>query len=725
MTHGKAARALLAISLTGCATSLSFARPVTSGPTFETLTDAGNQAPPAPIHRASIRTVVLGDLHGCLLSGEGEVHCWGDNAAHQVAPGDAAPRPLPTRVPDLEHVVDLVATFRGTCAIQDTGTVQCWGEILGRAYEKPTPIEGLRDIRTIALTRTDACVLETEGAVRCWGKRAPGGEITDPRQAQRIEGVRAPKAILIAGGRSCALEESGRLVCWGYRGAAFRAPAPIPEMPPLASVSSFAGEVCGVAKDRTVHCLQRTLPTGFEETKEAGWGAVDQLAVGALHACAIDRRRKILCRGADLWGSTGARRVKNTFAPIAEVEAFGTVKDTARLFAGGMATCVLQDDSLRCIGDNEFGELGNGELSSFVAPFRVPDIHRAQRVVTVDSATCALTDKRVSCWGVGRGLRPEAPGWAAEVDAPWVPRSVDLAAEVKDLFIGPRPGEVCASLADGALTCFQAGAFSYPKRDVADPSGYAPRTIEGVRDVVAIARRLESYPGAWSFYALRGNGEVVLVEGRARVQSSAVPELARATALATSRELIAANYGHNQGCVIRGRGHVACFDLDPNVPPKLVDVPGIQGAIDLAAFKGRRFVARLESGRVVSFSFRKDAIEAKTPGFAATEVEPLRNAKAISHDGILCGALEKGAACETATGSFAPTGESRFVALEANGIFSLSSGAIRITHGPSPSACAIAEDGDVQCWGQNRGHALGSPNRARVVDPVRLAWPPP
>ena len=76
---------------------------------------------------AEISQVDLGEYHGCALTDEGNVYCWGNNNWGQVADSTELMFPIPIQValPGVAVAVD-VGDFH-SCAILVDGTAMCWG----------------------------------------------------------------------------------------------------------------------------------------------------------------------------------------------------------------------------------------------------------------------------------------------------------------------------------------------------------------------------------------------------------------------------------------------------------------------------------------------------------------------------------------------------------------------------------------------------------------------
>ena len=71
--------------------------------------------------------LAAGGAHTCALLQTGTVQCWGRNESGQLGDGTTTNRLTPVAVSGLRGVTALAAGGAHTCALLQTGTVQCWG----------------------------------------------------------------------------------------------------------------------------------------------------------------------------------------------------------------------------------------------------------------------------------------------------------------------------------------------------------------------------------------------------------------------------------------------------------------------------------------------------------------------------------------------------------------------------------------------------------------------
>jgi alpha-tubulin suppressor-like RCC1 family protein len=117
---------------------------------------------------------------------------------------------------------------------------------------------------------------------------------------------------------------------------------------------------------------------------------------------------------------------------------------------GGAFTCaVLHDGTVHCWGFNNRGQLGDGSLSTRLAPVAVAGLEDVVGLATGAIHTCALLGNgQVSCWG-GNAVGQLGDGTTTDrlVPTPVVglPSAVAVAAGL---------GHTCALLADGTARCW-------------------------------------------------------------------------------------------------------------------------------------------------------------------------------------------------------------------------------------------------------------------------------
>ena len=186
-----------------------------------------------PVAVAGLTNVVAlgtGLLHACTVLQEGSVRCWGLNYAGQLGDGTRADHDTPVEVIGLKgHAIAVAAGFEHSCALLDTGGVQCWrsnrsGQLGdGTTTDRLAPVDvvGLASgVTAVAAYGARTCALIEGGGVKCWGANYYGslgdGTITERWTPVDVHGLTSGVAAVTLGQfHSCAVTEAGALKCWG------------------------------------------------------------------------------------------------------------------------------------------------------------------------------------------------------------------------------------------------------------------------------------------------------------------------------------------------------------------------------------------------------------------------------------------------------------------------------------------------------------------------------
>jgi alpha-tubulin suppressor-like RCC1 family protein len=253
------------------------------------------------------RRVTLGDLHTCVVLDTGGVQCWGNNDNGQLGNGTTVTTTTPVVVSNLSAVRQLSAGGSFTCALVHGGTVRCWG-LNGNGQ--------LGDAST-----TDSLVPVT------------------------VSGLTGAKAVAAGGFHACATTSSGTVACWGHDGMGQLGDGPLPDGTPDPSdnppgtASSVPVAVQGIA---------------------AADSAV-AVALGEFHSCAVLASGAVRCWGHNGFGQLGDGTTIDRASSVPVVGLPDPASNPAvAITAGSSHTCVLlDDDTVRCWGANDYGQLGH------------------------------------------------------------------------------------------------------------------------------------------------------------------------------------------------------------------------------------------------------------------------------------------------------------------------------------------------------------------------------
>jgi alpha-tubulin suppressor-like RCC1 family protein len=194
------------------------------------------------------------------------------------------------------------------------------------------------------------------------------------RSADSIKALAGARTLTAGWSHSCAIDAKGKVLCWGFNGH---------------------GQLgLGVSANAVSPTAVVGLPPKIAAT---------QLALGALHSCALLDDGAVYCWGYNKYGCVGdgshehRRRATRVELPPAKAIA-----------AGGRHSCaLLRDGTVRCWGKNSSGQLGEGSTDSASRPRQVAGGPAQVVAIAAGGAhSCALSQKgQVFCWGDNRGGR--------------------------------------------------------------------------------------------------------------------------------------------------------------------------------------------------------------------------------------------------------------------------------------------------------------------------------
>ena len=243
--------------------------------------DRGKADPPA----GSFSAVSAGVWHTCAIRDTGTIECWGFNGNGEA---DAPTSSFSAVSAGPAH----------TCAIRDTGAIECWGSNDKLEWSEDGDVErayaGQIDAPTGSFSAVSAgdfhtCAINESGAIECWGSNDDG---------QTAAPTGSFSAVSAGGAYTCGLRESGAIECWGrneHRQAATPAGS-------FSVVSAGGAHTCGLRESGAIGCW------GENEQGQtfARTGSFSAVSAGNWHTCAIRESGAIECWGYNFYGQTDA-----------------------------------------------------------------------------------------------------------------------------------------------------------------------------------------------------------------------------------------------------------------------------------------------------------------------------------------------------------------------------------------------------------------------------------
>lgn len=529
-----------------------------------------------------------------------------------------------------------------------------------------------------------------------------------PRQLQAADIDLIPLsgvAQVVAGGsHSCALLLDSSVKCWGGNSSQQLGDS-------LDVSSSYAIDVSGL--DRGVVAITTGASHACALTNQGGvkcWGSntsgqlggptvdtswlsspaqdvpgmmeeVQAIDAGEGHTCALRVDGSVRCWGNNFYGQLGDGTYVESNLPV---DVLGLDFGAVAISAGASHTCALLSNGLvKCWGDNLFGQLGDVDLVEFGSPVPVQVRGLSGDLLSISVGrfhSCALrNDGAVFCWGgnqVGQlGLvGPAILSTPAQVAGFQSPAIAVSAGDGHTCVVNQLGNAECwGSNSNGELGRGATGSPEHIPRTVVDSDG----TYRGISSGAAhtCASTSSRHVKCWGF---NGDGRL----GNGLTQPTGGPTLALKRDLIPHESVVQVSAGHAHSCSVDVSGVVRCWGL--NADGQLGNGVSTHASIPVRV----QALPRI--------------LEVRAGG---------RHTCSLSVDGgVHCwgdntfGQLGDG----TTDGSTQPVP-----------VLGLQSG-VRSVGAGFDHSCALKHDGSVLCWGKNTRGQLGVPTVSASSVPVVL-----
>ena len=267
----------------------------------------------------------------CAWNDEGELFCWGNNDHGVLADDELEYSSTPVRIDELPPVVDVSLGAFHACALTEEQRVYCWGNHsrgqlgidigVGPIVYTPTEVELLPAARKVRAGGEHTCAIDQEGTLYCWGHNGfgqlgLGDDLPGTTIPRVVEGAPGNAVDLeVAFRHSCAVfGERRELYCWGTNDYGQlglddlerrTTPTEVPEIAYVDELAVAGGQVC-VRIDRRVYCagevlrpveMARQTGDGYFFTPSQSLHHTTELWSGVLAVCGRAETHAIACRG--------------------------------------------------------------------------------------------------------------------------------------------------------------------------------------------------------------------------------------------------------------------------------------------------------------------------------------------------------------------------------------------------------------------------------------------
>jgi cysteine-rich repeat protein len=316
-----------------------------------------------------------------------------------------------------------------------------------------------------------------------------------------------------------------------------------------------------------------------------GSGGVTVLAAGNDFSCAVLSDGSVQCWGTNDSGQLGQGNLTAAFGTLPAVVSLGQAAVTVNVSRNqGIACAILVDGSVRCWGSNAGGTLGLGNNTAFPSMTMTPNQFgpvslgaTATAISSANGACALLTDGTIRCWGdnnfgeLGLGNKTAL----SNTMAPSAYGAVPLPSGKTALSISMGSGFACARLNDGTAQCWGrniVGELGLGNTNAIGDDELATAgavvlgtTVSSVVSGVAETCAAFVSDGGWRCWGSNGEGELGYPDLTTRGSTSTTtPSQLPALSFGTGRTATAIFLGNANACALLDDNEVRCWGYNGN-----------------------------------------------------------------------------------------------------------------------------------------------------------------
>lgn len=424
--------------------------------------------------------------YACGITSTDALKCWGDNSNGQLGDGSTGISTVPITIDSGVGYKLVKSNSLYTCGITLAGVLKCWGsnssgqlgnDTTNDSYP-PDVIDSGVAYASVALGSSSdysTCAITSLSVLKCWGSNYYGelgdGTTTDKLVPTVVDSGTSYSQVVISGSTACAITTLGILKCWGANvygqvgdGTLINRSSPVVIDSGVAySKVVRAGEayfpntsVCGITTTGVLKCwggnasgqlgVAAGVNTRLPSVVDAGT-VYSSVEVNESNACGITSVGELKC-----WGSTttALRGDASNFLVSNASDVVTDDKFNPSVVSNGKAHCMITSSSqLKCWGENNFGQLGDGSKVNRALPVAIDPTEKYTMVQGHSYSMCGITESgALKCWGMNDGGQL---GDGTIVDKSY-PVLIDPGTKYS--FVATKNGTTCGISIAGVLKCW-------------------------------------------------------------------------------------------------------------------------------------------------------------------------------------------------------------------------------------------------------------------------------
>ena len=420
--------------------------------------------------------ISAGNSYTCGLNQDNNVFCWGYNV-DEILGMENVPNEnrilVPSEVFTSVKFEKIFTDSTHSYGLDKTGTAYCWGDSTcrmpgveenGYVYRINTDIK----FKILALGGGHTCGLDASGKAYCWGRTEYGAlgigdfdEVSNVYEPMAVDTDKQFKDISCGNNHTCGLTKAGEVYCWGLNelGQLGDNSTENRLIPVKADTSVFFKQIeLGVKSSYALTDSGDVYSWGGNYNGQLGNGSsgtdlfeltpskintevkFEKISAKMDHVCGLDSNGTAYCWGYNMIGQAGISAA-GTINKIVSPTKIESDLVFSSISSGIYHTCGLSSDGVaHCWGSGSDGELGTGYRDYYKVPEAVETDVKFTALAMSEIFTCALdSEGQVYIWGLSESFGTDPYEWVINIEL--YPEKID--SEIAFDSISANEGTVC------------------------------------------------------------------------------------------------------------------------------------------------------------------------------------------------------------------------------------------------------------------------------------------